>query len=133
MNCGASSTYAADLEALVVMANAYVDAGTYAGITPYIGAGIGFAHVEYDDVVVTDTDATVGTTTAQYDSDSSLRLAWSLAAGASYDINDQFAIDAGYRFTRIQDDTFATVDGTKLKDDGLDLHQVRLGARVKLH
>lgn len=135
--CGAacsSTTYAADMNAILVMANAYVDAGTYAGITPYVGAGIGFAHVDYDDVVVSETDPITGAPLSfVYDSESTLRLAWSLSAGASYDINDQVAVDAGYRFTRVEDDVIAVIEGAKFKDDGLDLHQVRLGARVKLH
>ena len=132
----APDVYEADLDAVIVMANAYVEAGTYAGITPYVGAGVGFAHVEYDDVIVTcDACAATGgaTQTFVYDSDSSLRLAWSLSAGASYDINDQFAIDAGYKFTRIQDDVIANIEGTKFEDDGIDLHQIRVGARVNLH
>ena len=151
--CG-SDTFAADMEAILVMANAYVDFGTYAGITPYVGAGIGFAHIDYSDIVQTGcVDPTVvaggatgtacgtgfETATAGYDGDSSLRLAWSLAAGASYDINHTVSIDGGYRYTRVEDGTIghvgqdATTVGYDLRDDGLDIHQIRLGARVKLH
>ena len=151
--CG-SDTYSADMEAVLVMANAYVDFGTYAGITPYVGAGIGFAHIDYDDVTQTGcvdpTVVTTGTTgtacgttfetaTGTYDGDSSLRLAWSLAAGASYDVTHQFAVDAGYRYTRVEEGLVGHVGGDELtighdlKDDGLDIHQIRLGARFKIH
>lgn len=151
--CGAAGDptcttgYTADFDAITVMANAYVDFGTYAGITPYVGAGIGFAHVDYGDVTETaclppvaggatelcgsTVNPTYVTETQTFNGDSSLRLAWSLAAGASYDVNDQFAIDGGYRFVRIEDGdishTLAQTDG------GIDMHQVRVGARVKLH
>ena len=140
--------YAADMEAITVMANAYVDFGTYAGITPYVGAGIGFAHVDYGDVVETSCDnvvnplptdkpcpaSTAGTgidTGETFEGDSSLRLAWSLAAGASYDVNHALSIDGGYRFTRIAEGVVS--HEADIKDQGLDMHQIRIGARVKLH
>ena len=150
--CGAAG-FDADMEAIIVLANAYVDLGTYAGITPYVGAGIGFAHIDYSDITQTgcvDPTVTAGTTgktcgttfetsTAKYDGDSSLRLAWSLAAGASYDVTHAFAVDAGYRYVRVEDGSIGHVGadaetvGYDLRDDGLDMHQIRLGARLKLH
>ena len=116
----------AEFNAVLLMANAYVDLGTYAGITPYIGAGVGFAAIDYDEVVFTSNGEPTGTTA---EGEEELRLAWSLSAGASYDVTDNVAIDGGYRFTRIADgavtDTF--------NDGGVDLHQVRVGARYKFH
>ena len=139
--------YSSDFDAITVMANAYVDLGTYAGITPYVGAGIGFAHVEYGDVTETaclppvagGSTSTCGSTinptyvteTQTFNGDSSLRLAWSIAAGASYDVNDMFAIDGGYRFVRVQEGDIS--HELAQTDGGIDMHQVRIGARVKLH
>ena len=37
-----------EAKAYEVMANAYVDLGTYAGFTPYLGAGAGGVHVSYN-------------------------------------------------------------------------------------
>ena len=142
--------FGGDFDAITVMANAYVDFGTFAGITPYVGAGIGFAHVNYDDVTGTfcgdpslsgstgEACDPTGNITAErasydYEGSSSLRLAWSLAAGASYDVSDSLAIDGGYRFTRIDDGEMLHVSGNKLDDGGIDMHQVRIGARYKLH
>ena len=142
-----------DFNAITVLANAYVDMGTYAGITPYVGAGIGFAHVDYKDVSSTacgDPNATATSGTAcdgstvafpletiegSYEGESSLRLAWSLAAGASYSVNDSLAIDGGYKFTRIAEGAMLKDhnSGHMVKDGGIDMHQVRLGARYKLH
>ena len=139
-----------DFNAITVLANAYVDMGTYAGITPYVGAGIGFAHVDYKDVTSTacgDPLASGATTSAcdpsgvnpavlvntDYEGSSSLRLAWSLAAGASYSVNDAFALDAGYRFVRISEGEMAHAGDQSIKDGGFDMHQVRVGARYKLH
>ena len=148
-----SYAFGGDYNAITVMANAYVDMGTYAGITPYVGAGIGFAHVDYGDVtssncadpnaVTTSGTACDGSTAAfpletvesTYDGASSLRLAWSLAAGASYALNDTLSLDGGYKFTRIAEgDMLKDYNaGHALKDGGINMHQVRLGARYKLH
>ena len=145
--------FGGDYNAITVLANAYVDMGTYAGITPYVGAGIGFAHVDYKDVSSTacgDPNATATSGTAcdgstvafpletiegSYEGESSLRLAWSLAAGASYSLNDALAIDGGYKFTRIAEgDMLKDYNaGHSVKDGGINMHQVRLGARYKLH
>ncbi len=50
--CGAAvtcvSTDTSAMSAWVLLANAYADLGTYAGFTPYVGAGIGVAHVNWD-------------------------------------------------------------------------------------
>ena len=126
-----STTTETDVDVLTFLANLYVDAGTYAGITPYVGAGVGFAYVNYGDVAedITQPDGTV--ISATLDGDSDLRLAWALSAGASYDVSDQFAIDAGYRYTSIEDGSVS--DALQLDDDGFDLHQIRIGARYRLH
>lgn len=116
----------AEFNALLLMANAYVDFGTYAGITPYVGAGVGFAALDYDEVVFTSNGTPTGTTE---EGSEELRLAWSLSAGASYDVSDNIAIDGGYRFTRIADGAVSP----NMTDGGVDLHQVRLGARYKFH
>lgn len=126
-----SSTTSTDLDVLTFLANLYVDAGTYAGITPYVGAGVGFAYVDYGDVTDDITQPDGSSLTSTLDGDSDLRLAWALSAGASYDVSDQFAIDAGYRYTSIEEGSISKA--LDLDDDGFDLHQLRIGARYKLH
>ena len=46
------------MSALLLLANAYVDIGTWHGVTPYVGAGIGGAHIKWD--TVHDPNTTVG-------------------------------------------------------------------------
>ena len=140
--------FESDYNAITVMTNLYADMGTYAGITPYVGAGIGFAHVNYDEVVTREClappvpsgstlscnsaiDPTAVVEEKSMDGESSLRLAWSLSAGAAYNINESFAIDGGYRFTRIDDGPILDKDGST--DGGFDMHQIRIGARYKFH
>src|SRR5690606_10112254 len=92
-----SSVDTSAFSALLLMANAYVDLGTYHGVTPYVGAGIGGAYVQWDDLV---NDATTGLVV--HEGASNWRFAWALMAGASYCLTENLQLDAGYRFTRIE-------------------------------
>ena len=114
------------LSALVVLANAYVDLGTYHGITPYVGAGIGAARVKWDKL-----RNTVGGVTTTHAGDSSGRMAWALMAGASYCLTSQTELDLGYRYTRISGGRmfqYAPAAGPGF-DDGMHVHEVRAGLR----
>ena len=130
----ATTSFETEFDVISVLANIYVDMGTFGGVTPYVGAGVGFASVRYDDV--TDTLCPAGdctnpaSTVTDIDGSSSLRLAWSLAAGASYDFSEQLALDAGYRFTRV--DSGPISNAIEFEDGGLDMHQLRIGARYKI-
>lgn len=118
-----SSSY----EALLLMANAYVDLGTYHGVTPYLGAGIGGAYVMWDDLV---NDANIGL--AVHEGTKDWRFAWSLMAGASYCLTDNLQLDAGYRYTRIAGGRMFEESGMGVGpgfDDGFDVHEARAGLR----
>ena len=138
-----------DFDAVTVLANIYADLGTYSGITPYIGAGLGFAYVNYGDVTQTSsqcietatnfaipcnpadpTQSIVGAEES-FDGDSSARFAWALSAGVAYDINERIAIDGGYRFVRIEDGDL--LEERRIEDDGINMHQIRIGARYKFN
>jgi opacity protein-like surface antigen len=84
--------------AAVVMANAYVDLGTWWCITPYIGAGVGgaFNHITgvQDNGIISNT---VGFGFAQNDSWST-DLAWNVQAGLTYNVTNNFKVDFNYRF-----------------------------------
>jgi len=96
------------------MANAYVDLGTVNGFTPYVGGGIGAARVKYGDLfnnqTCSDPAAIVpggsGANCSDNDSihagETTTRFAYSLHAGASYDVNCRTKIDAGYSYTHIK-------------------------------
>ncbi|WP_244400907.1 outer membrane protein [Aurantimonas manganoxydans] len=128
------------------MANAYVDVGTYGKITPYIGAGLGFAHVKYDDMnnTISCDGGLCGSETSIYKGvhkgESSWRFASSLMAGASVDITHKLKFDAGYRYTRIssgdafafdeQDRSFGA-SGVQGSDNGFNIHAVRAGLRYE--
>ncbi len=138
----------AELESMtMLMANAYVDLGTVNGFTPYVGAGIGGAHVEWgtllndqtctgsaDDVACSAEDFTHGGL-------SQWRFAWAVHAGASYDVSCRTKIDAGYTFTRIEggrmfgdgiNNAGVGGNGGYGFDDGIDVHEGRVGLRYSL-
>lgn len=126
-----SSVERSSVSLLSLLANAYVDLGTYSGITPYIGAGIGGTHVDWDDFNGT-TNCGVGcSTTSSYNGKSSWRFTYALMAGASVDLTCNLKLDAGYRYRHIEGGPmFDGLAGTGAGfDDGFDVHEVRGGLR----
>ncbi|MBN9076300.1 MAG: porin [Rhizobiales bacterium 65-79] len=125
--CGGGGPCSADNQsgytAWLLLANAYADLGTYHGITPYIGAGIGGAHIQWDNVVDTNGNANPGAGT--------WRFAYALMAGASYCLTHNLDLDVGYRFTHVEGGRmfqFANGVGPGY-DRGLNVHEVRAGLR----
>ncbi|TAM95794.1 MAG: porin family protein [Rhizobiaceae bacterium] len=108
----------------LLLANAYADLGTYHGITPYVGAGIGGAHIKWDDLHDPNTTERNGGT-------SSWRFAYALMAGASYCLTHNVSLDVGYRFTHINGGRmfeYAPVAGPGF-DRGMNVNEVRAGLR----
>jgi opacity protein-like surface antigen len=129
----------ADYKAIGIMANGYVDIATVAGITPYVGAGLGVTKLRWNDVSLT-TTCVPGTAACSgaapvdqaFAGDSSWRFTYALMAGASYNITEKLKLDVGYRYSQIADgDMFgsSTING---RDDGLGRHEIRAGLRLSL-
>ena len=128
--------------AYALMINGYVDLGTYAGFTPYAGAGVGYTHVKWDGLRSAVYDAT--DTFAGNDSNGgvgSWRFSYALMAGVAYDITDNMKLDLGYKFRRINGGnmfgwnaahTGAGATGTQGRDGALTQHEVRVGVRYNL-
>jgi opacity protein-like surface antigen len=131
-----------------LMANAYADLGTFAGVTPYLGAGAGFAKVDYDNLSNTAfcTDATGADVagcgyTDTHEGLDSWRFSWALMAGASYDLTQNTKLDLGYRYSQISggdmfgwDSGTAAIGATGIQgsDDGFSQHQIKAGIRYSL-
>ena len=141
---GCRSSDSADMSAISVMANGYVDLGTYAGFTPYLGAGLGFSYVSWSDLAsknfCVDGDAAcpdsafVDSSSAGGESD--WRFTYALMAGASYDLPNNWKVDVGYRYKQIDNgDMFkwASDDvSIKGKDSDLAQHEIRVGLRYEI-
>ena len=120
-----------------LMANVYADLGTYLGLRPYIGAGIGGAYVHWDDQTFTSNCNGGGTSSCTISSDEGLTYAASAMAGVSYKLSRSTHLDVGYRFTYFGEageaagtDSFGnpvTVEvGNRLN------HEIRLGLRYEI-
>lgn len=131
-NCVSSDR--ASFNAWTLLANAYVDFGTYAGITPYVGAGIGATRVNWGNL--RNTSCEVGDPsncddTVTHNGHDSWRFTYALMAGASIDLTCNWAADAGYRFRQIDGgDMFGLANnGGPGDDDGFFVHEARVGLR----
>lgn len=148
-----STTETTAISAVPILANAYVDIGSWGGFTPYIGAGLGVAQVSYDDWTTRETCVTTAgqtcpavhantapsTTVRSFTNDGSRNwyFAYALMAGTSYALSDVFMLDLGYRYIGIADG--AAVPGYKyngagselgaVRAKGLNVQDVRLGLR----
>ncbi|WBT39896.1 outer membrane protein [Hyphomicrobium sp. DMF-1] len=129
--------YTADIESWLGLANAYIDLGTWRGITPYIGGGIGIASLDvqgFKDVNVVNSTIYLG------DKDkTTTNFAWALYAGISYDVTPQFTLDLGYRYTDLGSvDTGRATDYTGTRwYNGLEIrdivsHDLLFSARYRL-
>ncbi|MDX3929162.1 MAG: porin family protein [Shinella sp.] len=142
--CGFS--HDADYDAFAIMANGYVDLGTLAGFTPYVGAGVGATYLDWGDVAGRCRQGAGGCADENRVSGSlpglgDWRFTYALMAGASYDLSDRVKLDLSYRFSDIAGGDMFGYDtteralgasGAKGKDDGFQRHEFRVGLRVSL-
>lgn len=116
------------------LANAYVDLGTWKGITPYVGAGVGFSRntiANFLDVNTVTAGVATGATASK------LNLAWALHAGLAYRVTPNFLVDLSYRFVHLGSAvtgdliayTGANPNVNPMHFRGITSHDVRLGVR----
>ncbi len=84
--------YTAQISAVHGLVNGYVDLGTWWGVTPYVGAGVGLASVKFASLI----DFGQGTGVAA--DKTSTNFAWALMAGLGYDVNERLKLEMGYRY-----------------------------------
>jgi opacity protein-like surface antigen len=91
--------YDGNHSSVLVLANAYVDLGTWWCVTPFIGAGIGTAYNKVSGLTdigfISD-----GTTGFGYNSSEFTKwnTAWALHAGLSYNVSSNFKVEFAYRY-----------------------------------
>jgi opacity protein-like surface antigen len=135
-NCG-TNEYTADLESWLGLANAYIDLGTWRGVTPYVGGGIGIASIDVQGFK----DVNVPNNSVFYSDrdNSTTNFAWALYAGISYDVTPQFTLDLAYRYTDLGDaktgratayDGSSSYSGLEIED--ITSHDLLLSARYRL-
>lgn len=131
-----TNEYTADIESWVGLANAYIDIFTWRGITPFVGAGIGFATVSVNglkDVNVPQNGVAYG------DDNTDTNFAWAIHAGLAYEVTSAVTLELGYRYLNLGDissgdvtayDNSSTYSGIQMDD--LHSHDLMIGMRWKL-
>jgi opacity protein-like surface antigen len=99
--------YRANLTSYLLMWNAYADLGTWYGLTPYVGAGLGasYNHLSggtdngFSSFGNSATGAFQSYATGGYlDDGSHLDFAWALMAGLDFSVTRNLKLELGYRF-----------------------------------
>ncbi|MDO9415099.1 outer membrane protein [Pararhizobium sp.] len=132
LNC--TSRDISSMTAWSLLANAYVDLGTYGSITPYVGAGIGGTHVKWDKL--RNTSCETGNSgncdpTIEHGGRSKWRFTYALMAGASIDVTCNIKADVGYRYRHVDGGDFFgyALSGGPGSDKGFASHEGRVGMR----
>ncbi len=98
--------YSGHVSTFDVLANGYIDLGTWYNFTPFIGAGIGAAFNQFSGL----TD--VGVSTGGFGvapSSNSVDLAWAVHAGVDYSFTPNWKLEVAYRY----------FNGGKVTSDGI--------------
>ncbi|HEY3718850.1 MAG TPA: outer membrane beta-barrel protein [Roseiarcus sp.] len=94
--------YRANTSSAIGLVNAYADLGTWYGITPFVGAGVGVAYNRLSGL----TDTGLSTQgrhgvfpTGGYASDhGATNFAWALMAGLDFNVTQNLKLELGYRY-----------------------------------
>ena len=137
------NNYSGSKSEWVVMANAYVDLGTWWCITPFIGAGVGGSYNKIsgfrDDGI--SYSPGLNNSVAYFADNGKWNFAWAAHAGLAYKVNPGFTVELAYSYMNLGDaapGNFHTFDGlqsgpTTIKIKELTSHDVKLGVRWDLN
>jgi opacity protein-like surface antigen len=95
-----SNNYTASKSEWLGLLNAYVDFGTWWGVSPFVGAGVGFSRntiYHFRDLNVTTTSLAFGDTASKWN------FAWALHAGLGYKITPRATLEFSYRYVSLGD------------------------------
>jgi opacity protein-like surface antigen len=118
---------ASSVSVSTILLNGYASLGNFSGFSPYVGAGIGAAYINWDAIDFPG----FGLGPAVVDDD--WRFAYALMAGVTIDLTENLALDTGYRFTSVDDGQligpgFIVFPGVADYSD-LYIHEFRIGMR----
>lgn len=92
-----SEVYQGHLTSLVFLENAYVDLGTWAYLTPFVGGGVGGAYNSVLDF--TETGSSAGSSiNGTGPTGNKWNLAWAAYAGVAYNVTNNFKVELTYRY-----------------------------------
>jgi opacity protein-like surface antigen len=123
---------------LTAMANVYYDFGKFRNLVPYVGVGLGVARHSLSDVSFTFPNPAANPVNDLSGSNQT-KFAWSLMAGAAYQISNRAVLDLGYRYIdmgsvsskRGDMCTTCAVGGSqdKIEVNDMTAHEFKIGLR----
>jgi opacity protein-like surface antigen len=136
-------TFKGNLSSAVVLVNGYFDLGTWYGVTPFVGGGVGYAHHFLSGFETTTQNfypAALGLPTGVSggiirNSDKG-NFAWALHAGLGYDVSPNLKLEIAYRYLNLGDLRTGVVNcfcgapavpGLQVRE--LESHDVKIGMR----
>ena len=120
--------------------NGYLDLGTWAGLTPYVGAGAGVSGTHQDGSIgVNGLPLTYGIQdpktgavfTSSIPSHTDYRFAWAGMAGVSYAVASHMLLDVGYRYLDLGTTKISLFPSTSVSKN-LNSQEVRVGIRYMI-
>ncbi len=122
----------------LLLANAYADLGTYYGITPYVGAGIGASRIEisnFRDINEINNGGGYANSTSTWN------FAWALHAGLGIQATERVTIDLGYSYVNLGDAETGPIynfdpaidPASAITFKNIASHDLKLGVRYSLN
>ena len=139
-NAGGTTTndFTASKSEWLVLANAYVDAGNFSGVVPYVGVGLGASRntiSDFRDVNILNGGGASADEASEWD------FAWALHAGVGFEASERLTIDLGYSFismggahtgTLVNDDPIFDIPNDGFRFNDIYSHDFKLGVRYAL-
>ncbi|MFM9458719.1 outer membrane protein, partial [Streptomyces europaeiscabiei] len=79
------------------LVNGYVDAGTWYGITPWAGGGVGIANINAGSVIDNGEGGGIGYSSSK----STTNFAWAVMAGLDFQVTRNLVFEVGYRYLNV--------------------------------
>jgi opacity protein-like surface antigen len=141
-----ADTFTASKSEWLILANAYVDLGTWWCVTPFIGAGVGTARVQIANFTDNGVGSLfppgsgVGPSTAFADTASKWNFAWALHTGLAYKVTPSMTLELAYSYVNLGDGITGDLkafDGTNnvfnpTTFHDITSHDLKLGVRWQL-
>lgn len=105
-----------DTSMFAAFANVAYEFDNIGPVRPFVGGGVGFGQVSFDNGLVDDDDT---------------GFAYQAKAGVAYDINERMTAELAYRYVVVTDVEFDTIPGSPMSGD-YDNQAVTVGLRYKL-
>jgi len=128
--------YRASKSEWLILANGYVDLGTWWCITPFIGAGVGTSRNTISNFV--DVNA-LAPTVAFAPTASKWNFAWAVHAGVAYKVNPSLTLELAYRYVDLGDgvtggltDFAGFTRGRTMQFKDITSHDLKFGVRWNL-